>query len=329
MNKFPSIQTTPRPFCPHCGDSGEGLYCGLQDQLFGVSGEWNLVRCQNPVCGLVWLNPEPLETEIYKAYLEYYTHDVETQKKSPIRRLRSFGLQILYKASIISGGLSRQWEDLENMHLNGAPPGRLLDVGCGSGEFLHKMKKVGWIVEGLDFDEDAILKAINTYGVDARTGRLEDMAYEAEVFDAITMSHVIEHIFDTAGLLSEIRRILKPGGRLIAVTPNIDSWGHKRFRQHWRGLEPPRHVRLFNLRALANAATEAGYRHVRVYSTAAGSWSMFAASHGLESGTDKNAYALPKRQLIVLKSLVMQTQEAWANMARGDVGEVCVLVAEK
>jgi 2-polyprenyl-3-methyl-5-hydroxy-6-metoxy-1,4-benzoquinol methylase len=290
-----------------------------------------MAKCQNAGCGLVWLDPVPLEEDIYKAYLNYYTHAAkgEEHPKSLYRHFRSFGLAVLLKATTLFCGLTKQKNDVDKMHLDGVPLGRLLDIGCGSGAFLHKMKASGWTVEGLDFDADAACAAMDTYGVQVRVGRLADMDYESESFDAITMHHVIEHVFDPVSLLREIWRILKPRGRLIVVTPNVNSWGHEQFGECWRGLEPPRHVRLYNSRALANATAAAGFQQIDAYSTAANAGSIIAPSIALDIATKLNRLAERAAPPTILKALVMQCREAWLNHGGHDVGEECVLVARK
>jgi 2-polyprenyl-3-methyl-5-hydroxy-6-metoxy-1,4-benzoquinol methylase len=326
------IQTHSNPTCALCGHAGVRIHAGLKDRLFGAVGQWNITKCQNSDCGLAWLDPEPLEEDIYKAYQSYYTHGEQQGTKPPksfLRRVRSSGLSPLIKVSTLFCGLSKEKDDVKHMHLNELPVGRLLDIGCGSGAFLHRMKAKSWTVEGLDFDEDAVRAAREAYGVDARVGRLEDMAYASESFDAITMHHVIEHVFDPVSLMREIRRILKPRGRLVAVTPNINSWGHDRFGASWRGLEPPRHVRLFNSRALANAASAAGFPEIKAYSTAANAWSILASSIVLDGATKLDRFPEPVGPLIKIKALAMQCREAWLNIGNRDVGEECVLVAEK
>jgi hypothetical protein len=69
------IRSEPCPECDICGASGNLLYDGLNDQLFGAPGKWNLKRCSNADCGLLRLDPMPLQSDIGLAYNSYYTHD--------------------------------------------------------------------------------------------------------------------------------------------------------------------------------------------------------------------------------------------------------------
>jgi SAM-dependent methyltransferase len=135
--------------------------------------------------------------------------------------------------------------------------GRLLDVGCGDGTFLGEMSRAGWDVQGLEPDPEAAALARKT-GVPVVETPLEDASFEAESFDAVTMSHVIEHMHDPVGALHTCRHILRPGGTLWLATPNLESRGHALFGRDWIGLDPPRHLVLFTRASLANALEQAG-----------------------------------------------------------------------
>lgn len=157
----------------------------------------------------------------------------------------------------------------------------MLDVGCGSGRFLAAAAASGWQAIGLDLDEKAVAQAAARPGVDARVGRLVGSGFAAGWFDAVTMDNAIEHLPDPAASLAEAARILRPGGRLVAVTPNLDSLGHRAFGQDWRGLEPPRHLFLFTAGSLRRLARRAGFARVEITSSAgrtAGDWPIIRTS---------------------------------------------------
>ena len=82
------IGTRPNPRCAMCGTAGQSIYEGLRDCLFGAPGEWNMKKCSNAECGLLWLDPMPAENELGKAYSNYYTHeDADVPSATPLRRV--------------------------------------------------------------------------------------------------------------------------------------------------------------------------------------------------------------------------------------------------
>lgn len=103
-------------------------------------------------------------------------------------------------------------------------------------------------------------------------GTLLEQKLRADSFDVVASSHVIEHVPDPISLLRECLRILKPGGHLVAITPNAGSWSHRIYGADWRGLEPPRHLHIFTLSSLAGVCVRAGF-------TACNCRSIVRASH--------------------------------------------------
>lgn len=297
------IHTEDVPECPLCGEiNRKVLYTGLRDRLFGAPGEWTFKECCG--CGLVYLDPRPTPEDIGKAYTTYYTHSASMSPKgnSLIHRFyraikagylgKRWGYEHCLKPWQMTLGLllylhpgRRSQLDSTVMYLKAIPSGRLLDVGCGSGEFLERMRDLGWYAEGLDTDEVAVRRA-RERGLQVRLGTLEQQSYPEASFDAITSNHVIEHVHDFRTLLREFRRLLKPSGRAVVVTPNIGSLGHKYFKTDWRGLEPPRHLQIFSHFTLRRLAEEAGFQSISIWTTMQNAHSMYVASRSIEhSGT--------------------------------------------
>ncbi|MDA8153959.1 MAG: class I SAM-dependent methyltransferase [Acidithiobacillus sp.] len=121
----------------------------------------------------------------------------------------------------------------------------IADIGCGNGQFLQTAIQLGLEAYGLDFDPLAVETATKT-GANVSLGGLPNTGWPSSKFDMVTLSHVIEHVYDPMLALREVRRILKPGGLVWIATPNMDSFGHNRYRRYWRGIESPRHLVLFN-----------------------------------------------------------------------------------
>ncbi len=275
------IRTAACPRCILCGGEGDSIYSGQRDRLFGTEGLWNLKTCSNRECGLIWLDPMPVTEDIGKAYANYYTHKAvgSNRRAGFLKRIRDLaqrgywankfnyepGPQPLLARTLgrllALSPIHRRETDAWVRCLPAVSQGRLLDVGCGSGEWLLAMRRRGWTVEGLDFDEGAV-KVARQEGLKVESGSLEDQNYPDDYFDAVTLNHVIEHVPDPVRTLAVCRRILKPDGKLVLFTPNNASLGHRLFKEYWRGLEPPRHLHIFSMKSMRQALVQAGFQDV-------------------------------------------------------------------
>jgi 2-polyprenyl-3-methyl-5-hydroxy-6-metoxy-1,4-benzoquinol methylase len=261
-----------------------------------------MARCVEPACGLLWLDPAPDADTLARAYAEYHTHASEPGRSRPSRVVRRWIKEGHYSKRfgypIRCGGPKRTLaralclrprlrEDLDRliMYLPPQTDGRVVDVGCGSGATLDQLRKLGWRVEGVDSDPKAAAAA-SSRGLRVHLGSLPDQRYPDGSMDAVTMSHVIEHVLDPVSLLRECRRVLKPDGRLIVVTPNAGSLGHIRYGAAWRGLEPPRHLQVFTGPSLRRAAETAGLWPVMLRTSANGA-AFYSAESRRNLGDDR------------------------------------------
>jgi SAM-dependent methyltransferase len=343
------IACTPVPNCYLCGDPGVPLYDKLRDRLFGVPGSWNLKRCRHPECSLVWLDPMPTQEDIGKAYETYYTHT--SPGPNPCGRIR----HLLRSASrfISSGYLDGRYGyvtarypgqkalglllflfpprrlsvDRQVLGLKALSGGRLLDIGCGSGALLARFQNLGWQVEGIDVDAAAVAQA-RLKGLSVRCGTLGEHHYPDNHFDVITLAHVMEHLHDPLGLLRKCHRILKRGGQLVATTPNLNSLGHKLFKQSWMPLDPPRHLYIFSRPALEDLLRRAGYSVLSSYSSAGGSGFIAPASRTIAS---TGVFHMDSN--LGIQDRLFAQAFFWLEWAllkfRPDIGEELYLVGEK
>jgi SAM-dependent methyltransferase len=271
--------------CPVCdGTRRTLLYEGVTDHLAGTPGAWSVQRCEG--CGTLVLDPRYSRDDIARAY-ENYSHHLALpgDEVPPPRRglARIVPRAYLAHAFGYHDGLPGWLRTLallavpypdgaesvrfSVMYLRARQGGELLDVGCGGGAFLAVARELGWRVVGVDPDERAVQVARETRDLDVRAGTLEKQRFEADRFDAVTASHVIEHVHDPLGLLRECLRVAKPGAQIVIVTPNSESLGHRRFGTSWIGLQPPRHLYLFACDTLRRLADRAGMRVLSVRSS--------------------------------------------------------------
>jgi len=219
----------------------------------------------------------PLSEDLLLAYRNYYTHGVSTTESGVAKRAYRLAAGTLLR---LSGVLSER-RRVDGMFVENLRPGLLLDVGCGQGHFLARMVKAGWRGVGVDFDADAVEAAKNAYALDVRVGGLETLSANREGFDVITASHVIEHVENPSEFLSGCRRLLRPEGQLIIRTPNVASYGHRKYGGAWRGLEPPRHLCLFTMDGLRLLSNSAGFEVLDCFTSHAISEGVLSASHFL------------------------------------------------
>lgn len=283
--------------CSVCSSNGQIYYPGLKDYLFGSKGEWDIIKCNGSDCGMLWVSPMPSESDLIEIYGSYYTHKDKIKSKlvlnleslyESIRRTfiaykwgyntlsPSFTHKIIARLCLLWPALVA-YLDASVFHLTYKPNGLLLEVGCGNGEMLKKMQQLGWIVEGIDFDSAAVDNA-RKKGLNIRLGGLIEQNLPENSFDAIVMKHVIEHVPNPTAVLAECLRILKPNGKLIIQTPNINGIGHWLFKNNWRGLEPPRHLHIFNKKSISNIATQAGFKKINVFTSANAAAFLFRGS---------------------------------------------------
>ena len=263
--------------CPICGEKDRTLlYEDLTDKVFFCApGRWSLYSC--PACGSAYLDPRPTLATIAMAYSAYYTHeeanDVPKDRLGLFKRsLRNGYLNARYQAHLRpTWGMGRwitpllpqkRWVDEGVRHLpTTGKPGVLVDIGCGNGQYLRTAMQLGWEAWGVDLDPLAVEAAKKT-GATVSQGGFPDTGLPSGHFDIVTLSHVIEHIYDPLAALQEAFRVLKPGGKIWLATPNLESFGHARFRSHWRGLEPPRHLILFTSQSLVKVLVAAGFADI-------------------------------------------------------------------
>jgi SAM-dependent methyltransferase len=327
------IRTEPRPNCFLCGMPGKALYTDLPSALFETKGRWNFSQCSRPECGLIWLNPAPLPSDLHVAYEDYFTHsgtNAGTGSSFKLRDLLYCAYRIVnYPLWLLTGvGIEKARRRL--MFLDGIAPGRILDVGCGDGTFLNLMRNRGWTVDGIDFDPKAIQSAKQKYGLNLRQGDLKAENLPSDTFDAVTMSHVVEHLPDPIAMLVEIRRILKTGGRLVMTTPNTAGIGHQKFGPSWFGIDAPRHLQLFTRNALTEVAKRAGFEILSAGSTSANADIFIGASYTIRENNQHRMGHQPTPSVLrTLKAAWWQIREHQRLSRDRQCGEELVVVCQK
>jgi SAM-dependent methyltransferase len=246
-----------------------------------------VVRC---ACGLVFVAPQPERAAIERAYdAAYY---------------RAWAHQAARRARIWRQRLAR----VESLH---TPPGRLLDVGCGTGDFLRVARARGWQVRGTELSAYACQEAA-AGGLGVVAGEVWEAGFPPDAFDVVTCWHAIEHASDPRRIVQEIQRVLRPGGWLVLATPNLED---RLFRAAY-ALARRRRVRLF----------EPDERELHLYHVSADTRGRLVAAAGREVvavGFDRGAAA------VWGKRLVNELAYGWFRLTGLNWGMALELVARK
>ena len=323
------IATSYSAICPLCGQDGDNCYTGLSDN-FGVNnpGVWNIRQCRSRDCGCTWLDPAPYESELSKVYGTYYTHQGVTESLEYYPPDYGSVARILLKTALRCLHYLRINPQRESFWLHGLEKGqgRLLELGCGEGSRLAALKERGWTVEGQEIDPKAVSNC-RSKGLVIHEGKIEQVGLPEKSFDIILISHVIEHVHRPEEFLKHCRKLLRPGGRLILSTPNIESLGHRIYGRYWLALDVPRHLILHNRRSLYDVLHRAGFGRISVKTVALNCelTSMHSRDIKYFGWTDMNSMPRIGKELI---PVLLQLAALILQLFLPGWGEECFAVAE-
>ncbi len=208
------------------------------------------MTCGN--CQVVFFTPMPTDKELEIFYNSGY-HDnfsKSTMVGCSFAKNRYAALEELLKTHLPS--------------LIEAPNKSLLDVGCGTGDFLKIAQQAGWRISGTELGQDAVKQATQKLGDCVLQGNISTLDLPTTSYNLITSYHVIEHLLDPVKKLRQCHRLLSSGGALFVETPNINSIGARIRGSKWSHIIPPEHIVYFSPHSLTHALHEAGFKQVLI-----------------------------------------------------------------
>ncbi len=221
--------------CPVCQNNQFSPYISCVD--YTVSNQsFSLSKCKS--CSFVFTNPRPNKDEIgayYKA--ENYISHTET-KSGLVNQIYHIARKFTLKNKL-------------NLINKLSQKGALLDIGCGTGSFLNIAQKNGWKVNGVEPDTMARELALKHCG----NVIFDESFFQNETntqFEVITLWHVLEHIHELELRIKQIKKLLKPSGRLIVAVPNCSSGDAQHYKQYWAAYDVPRHLYHFTPKDIQN-----------------------------------------------------------------------------
>lgn len=209
---------------------------------------FSIVECD--ACRFQFTNPIPLENEIGKYYEseDYVSHS--NTKKGIIHKLYQAVRNKTLKDKL---ALVKEYSAAKS----------LLDIGSGTGEFLNVCKKASIETKGIEPSENARTAAISNYGLDIETeDALENVPSESK--DAVTMWHVLEHVYHLNERIQTIKRVLKTEGTLFVAVPNRSSFDAEFYKENWAAYDLPRHLYHFTPIDIENLCKKHGLKLKKV-----------------------------------------------------------------
>lgn len=218
--------------CPLCKSGQFNLY--LESKDFSVSREkFSVLSCNH--CGFAVTSPKPESTEMAR-YYESENYISHTDKANNL-------LNSLYKLARLftikeKSSLLNKW----------STRGKLLDVGCGTGDFLYYNQQKGWETEGVEVNRKARESAESK--LNKKLCPSLEKVEKNKSFDAITLWHVLEHVEDLHESCLTIRSLLDKNGTLIVAVPNYESYDAQFYQQYWAAYDLPRHLYHFSKKSM-------------------------------------------------------------------------------
>lgn len=243
--------------CNLCGNDETRFLHDVGVRKDGVVDKFMIVECKH--CGLVYLNPRPTKETILTYYQDsdYYAwqNNVRLSYKQKLKYMviEELGQYPQLRRFFVVKWLRKLTVAILKHHVSIFVPyakeGEVLDIGCGSGQFLQWLAAHGFHAHGVEISQLAAQRA-RQIGLDVYCGELVDAQYPDDFFDVVIANHVLEHVYDPVGLIREVARILKPNGLFIIGVPNIESYEYRVFGMDWGPLEVPQHTYHFSYNTL-------------------------------------------------------------------------------
>jgi 2-polyprenyl-3-methyl-5-hydroxy-6-metoxy-1,4-benzoquinol methylase len=292
--------------CPLC-ESRQGI-------LFYNLGESRYCRCTN--CQLISVDPIPSSDDM-QVRANYWAekHHKQVEKVS---QHYSLAFQ-----KIAFGEVFKQIGKYKKS-------GHLLDVGCGIGGFVHAAQGFGWEAYGIDISPSIDIG--KSYNLNVFRTTIDQIKFPEQFFDVITLFDVIEHIPDPKKMIYHTTRILRPGGCLFLITPNINSLSSRILGSSWEAIEPQDHIALYNIRTLSSLLQEYQYKTTYVKTIDFNFLQLMSLFKRKKEEKERMSYQKRRRRTIglFLKNKPLQLTRTIANrlLAATEMGDKLIVEAQ-
>lgn len=284
--------------CPAC-DAGErvpAFTAGDWDDR-AWEARWTYVRCTS--CGTVFADPQPSNTELTRAYGRSYG-----PYEPPGALVRLARPIVMREAKALVAA---------------APPGTVvLDVGCGPGQMLERIRAAGWTgpLRGIEPNAEVARETSERVGVPVDVAPVEALPADLPRAGLIVLRHVIEHVREPLLVLEALAELLEPNGVLYVGTPDARALAARTFGRNWHGWDPPRHLVVMPGGAVRTLLARAGFELMAERWDWAPQMWMASMSHRVSAGgRSRSAERLisPLNPLVALPSALAATVELAAR----------------
>jgi len=254
--------------CPVCGNTSFNNFLKCKDNT-GSNETFQMDQCN--ACEFVFTNPIPLESEIGKYYEsdEYISHS-NTSKgltNTLYQTVRNYTLK--QKIALIKSLGSGK---------------NILDIGSGTGEFLNSCKQAGFNVSGIEPSPAARKLAEDNFSLQLKEEvELDKLAGESQ--DFISMWHVLEHVYHLNDRIEQIKRLLKPDGKVIIAVPNRNSYDANYYKENWAAYDLPRHLYHFRPIDIEKVFSKHGFKLDKILPMKFDSFYVSMLSEKYKNGT--------------------------------------------
>ncbi len=266
--------------CDFCNSYKYQILIKTKDYHFEkIPGEFTIVKCLG--CNLVYSNPRLKSIELKRYYSNIVTYDNRPpdlrqnnriyspfskefltyffnypflKKKKKIRKLILLPKYIRFK---------RKWKKSYNIP-SYIENGRILEVGCSYGGFLILLKKLGWIVKGLELNKEAIKFAINQLKLDVEYSSIEDFQSD-DLFDIIYLQMVLEHLESPKKVLLKCFQLLKSSGKLVLTVPDFSGIELRLYKKYAYTLQLPYHLYHFTPNSIKNYLKRLNFTKIKFF----------------------------------------------------------------
>lgn len=252
--------------CPACDSPLGRLLFTAGDRRWATTDRmFQIVECSE--CRLIRLFPQPEPEELRSYYPPDYWRPSDqnfSSRQFPGRHFPGRAICDWLRREYRKLGFADDLRFLERALRESAEQGIILDVGCGDGFLLSILSARGHgPAVGLDFSLDAARAAWRNQRVAAICGTLSSAPFADGSCAAISMFHVLQHLYNPVSFLDAAYRLLAPDGRLILQVPNAACWQFLLFGDKWQGMDVPRQLLHFRASDLETLLEHCGFEILR------------------------------------------------------------------